>query len=346
MGVWAHRPGLRWLLPGLATLLVLGGVVTVRTLTAAPSYPPRTAEQLLTGVYEAQIDGFSGTVVQRYDLGLLTSEAPDGPLDALLSGTRTSRISYAGLDQFRLTVLDPQGQFDVIRDGSNVWLWDSRRNEASHLTLPASLARLQLVDLLPSPGPRAAQQLLTALAPTTQVTVDGTTSVAGRPAYQLTLTPTEPDTLISRARLAIDVEHHLPMRVQVYGTADEPAIDVRFTQIDFSRPAPQQFRFNPPPGASVAEPDLPTLLLSAGVCLGSAKFRVVGEGWTSVLIARLPEEGATELTDLTELLPQVDGAWGSGRLFTGTLFSLLLTDDGRLLAGPVTPERLFQVAAE
>ena len=43
-------------------------------------------------------------------------------------------------------------------------------------------------------------------------------------------------------------------------------------------------------------------------------------------------------------LPAVSGDWGSGRLFTSKLFSVLLTDDGRVLAGAVTPERLYQAA--
>ncbi|MBM0236720.1 hypothetical protein JNW88_05375 [Micromonospora sp. ATA32] len=43
-------------------------------------------------------------------------------------------------------------------------------------------------------------------------------------------------------------------------------------------------------------------------------------------------------------MAKVSGDWGSGRLLTGKLFSVLLTDDGRLLAGAVTPERLYQAA--
>jgi len=33
-------------------------------------------------------------------------------------------------------------------------------------------------------------------------------------------------------------------------------------------------------------------------------------------------------------------------LFTGKLFSVLLTDDGRVLAGLVAPDKLYQVAAD
>ena len=47
-----------------------------------------------------------------------------------------------------------------------------------------------------------------------------------------------------------------------------------------------------------------------------------------------------------EVLPRVDGEWGSGRLLTSRLFSALLTDDGRLLVGAVEPGLLEQAALD
>jgi hypothetical protein len=44
-------------------------------------------------------------------------------------------------------------------------------------------------------------------------------------------------------------------------------------------------------------------------------------------------------------LPEVSGTWGSGHLLRGALFSVLLTDDGRVVAGAVPPDRLYAVAA-
>ncbi|MBQ1014745.1 hypothetical protein KBX53_28170, partial [Micromonospora sp. M51] len=92
------------------------------------------------------------------------------------------------------------------------------------------------------------------------------------------------------------------------------------------------------------------------------QVRAVGDGWTTVLVARLdgaldggpaagkpatPPAGAAPDVDVSKLLgglPAVSGDWGSGRLFSTRLFTVLLTDDGRVLAGAVTPERLYQAA--
>jgi hypothetical protein len=47
------------------------------------------------------------------------------------------------------------------------------------------------------------------------------------------------------------------------------------------------------------------------------------------------------MTRVLQALPTVSGAWGSGHLLRGTLFSALLTDDGRLVIGAVAPNALY-----
>ena len=44
-------------------------------------------------------------------------------------------------------------------------------------------------------------------------------------------------------------------------------------------------------------------------------------------------------------LPKVSGAWGSGRVLEGTLFSLVLTDNGRVAIGAVAPDALYAALA-
>ncbi|MEV1145383.1 hypothetical protein AB0I76_17100, partial [Micromonospora sp. NPDC049799] len=51
-----------------------------------------------------------------------------------------------------------------------------------------------------------------------------------------------------------------------------------------------------------------------------------------------------DLGALLGSLPAVRGDWGSGRLFSTKMVNVLLTDDGRVIAGAVTPERLYEVA--
>jgi len=193
--------------------------------------------------------------------------------------------------------------------------------------------------------------------------------VAGRDAYELVLAPKDTGSLIGQVRLAIDAKQHIPLRVEVYAKgANNPAVRVAFQQISFTVPDAQQFAFNPPAGAKVttekpsdvakgpakigAKPDQP------GSATATADRKVVGTGWTSVLVAKLPTDTAAAKTSagsgdtaaqvqgLVNTLPKVSGAWGSGHLLSGSLFSALITDDGRVLIGAVAPEKLYEAAGK
>ena len=49
---------------------------------------------------------------------------------------------------------------------------------------------------------------------------------------------------------------------------------------------------------------------------------------------------------MLEALPTTSGAWGTGRVLSGTLFSAILTDDGRIAIGAVPPAVLGDALAE
>ncbi len=46
-----------------------------------------------------------------------------------------------------------------------------------------------------------------------------------------------------------------------------------------------------------------------------------------------------------EALPRVSGDWGSGRLLSTHLLTVLLTDDGRVLVGAVDPATIEAAAS-
>ena len=79
--------------------------------------------------------------------------------------------------------------------------------------------------------------------------------------------------------------------------------------------------------------------------------RVVGKGWGSVVVATVPPKSQSgsgdqqSLKAMLELLPRVSGSWGSGHLLEGKLFSAVLTDDGRVAVGAVTPQTLYAALA-
>jgi len=368
--------------PSAAAVVIIGGGAAAGTIVASadPSLPARSAAQLLVDVQNAKVDGFSGTVVETADLGLpaiagaIGNSSPSGDLTRLIAGSNTARIWYAGDNKTRLALVGTDGETDVIHNGTDVWLWKSSGNSATHLTLPAG----ESAKAVPSgvvPGAatpqQAADQALAALSPTTKVTTTGAAKVAGRDAYELVLSPKDSASLVGQVRLAIDAKTHIPLRVDVYAkNATSPAIRVAFQQISFTVPDAQQFTFNPPPNAKVnnvtpkqaeqqqrkaAGTQKPKAAGTQKPKLGGSEPTVIGKSWTSVAEFKLPaaknakagtKSDAAELQAGLAMLPKVSGTWGSGHLLSGSLFSALVTDDGRVFVGAVTPATLYQAAAK
>jgi outer membrane lipoprotein-sorting protein len=368
--------------PVAAAVAVIGGGAAARTLAAQaePSLPERSAAQLLVDLQTARLDGLSGTVVLRSDLGLpaLPAGLGQGSADvaSLLSGKHTLRVWYSGPDKARIALLGTNGETDMIRNGRDVWYWDSRAKTAKHGTITeepnADAAPNVARDLAPTSPQAAAELALRLISPSTEVTTGSNARVAGRAAYELVLSPRDKASLLGEIRLAIDATEHVPLRVQVYpkGAKSEAdaAFEVKFTDVNFSRPDAGQFTFNPPPGVQVieegqAEPNKKPADKPADRPADKdepdGKRAVIGSGWTSVIVTRIGDaapdpskgadandQGAQAMTGILNGLPKVSGTWGSGRVMSSRLFSVLLTDDGRVLAGAVTPERLAEVAGD
>ena len=106
-----------------------------------------------------------------------------------------------------------------------------------------------------------AQQILAAVGQTTTVGLQQNVTVAGQPAYQLSLAPKDSRSLIGQVTIAIDAAYSLPLQVQVFarGVAS-PVIQAGYTSLSFGRPAASNFSFTPPPGAIVKTVRVPDTL--------------------------------------------------------------------------------------
>lgn len=368
MSLLTDHPRARWAVPATALALIgAAAFVTSGTATADTGLPPRTAAELLVDLQQAQLKGLSGTVVQTANLGLpqipgMTgtqgSSGASTSLSSVISGTHTWRVWSAGPTQSRLALVGSSGESDVIRNDADLWLWSSSDKSADHYTLPAQGAQpapAVTPNDLPRTPEEAAQRALAAVDPSTEVTTSGTGSVAGRAVYDLVLKPRDTASRVAQVRIAIDGEQHVPLRVQVYSTeVVEPAVEVGFTAVDFSVPDARQFEFTPPEGTTVTDKGALPLHKPSNATNpappAGAEHKVVGEGWTAVVVGTLPDDAKASLTQqpMAQMLasvPHVSGSWGSGRLVDGTLFSAVLTDDGRVAVGAVAPERLYDALA-
>jgi outer membrane lipoprotein-sorting protein len=355
MRIFASKPAMRFLAPLAFLFIVAGTLLFAATASAEKRLPPRTPQELLVDLQHAKTDGLSGTLVERADLGIPAIPGANGQdnaeLTSLVSGTHTLRVRYSAPDKARLAVLDTYSEYDIIKNGKDVWTWSSKENAATHRTVTAEAGST------PTPTPvtpeEAASRVLKELQPTTTVTTDSLVEVAGRPAYELVLEPNDSNTLISQVRLAIDGDTKIPLRVQVFGTDNKIVFEVAYTSVDFTRPDDSEFVFNPPPGAKVTEVQpSPTPNAEDRKQADEAKnaSKIIGTGWTAVRVTKIGDATSSQddqqLKAFLDKLQRVQGSWGSGRLLAGTAFSAVWTDDGRLAVGAVRPEVIYQALSK
>jgi outer membrane lipoprotein-sorting protein len=387
----------RWAVPAGAVAVVATVTAAAMTTTAAasPVLPARTPAQLLTALasHAGPPPAMSGTVVESAALGIPQLPGEENPSSVLsmLTGSHTIRLWYADPAHLRLQLPVPLGETDVIRDGSTAWIWQSSSDSVQRIMVPARHFKAGAApggaQSQPALTPQqAAQQLLTAVGPSTSVRSGPTTTVAGQDAYQLVIAPKDGRSLIGRVVIALDAQHPaVPLEVQVFARgASSPAFQTGFTSIAFGAPPASIFAFTPPKGASVhTMTPMGHPAGWTGVPPGSrpdtAGVKVIGKNWLSVAV--LPASALSALTQggnaagalgqaaqsaaagpgsgpgggvdaagvLAGLLgsaTHVSGAWGSGRLVKTSLVSMLITSNGHVLIGAVAPSVLYGAAAQ
>jgi outer membrane lipoprotein-sorting protein len=307
---------LRWALPAGAVIAVAALIAGTEAAAAqpSPSLPSRTAAQLLAGVAAAgRPVPLTGTYTETVSLGLPDLPGGGGPLSGanLLSGTHTFMIWSGGPQELRIAEPVQLGEADVRQFGNQVWLWNSRTQQATNIVLPATVSQPGSASASPAPsgaGPRRvpltpqqlARRILAAVGPTTVVSVLDNVTVAGQPAYQLALAPKDSRSLIGHVTIAIDARRYLPLRVQVFARgASGPAVQSGYTSLSFGAPAASNFTFTPPPGAKVktinvpARPPHPRFRgRPGGAGHRDGGPNVLGTGWLAVL-AVPPSAAAT-----------------------------------------------------
>src|ERR1700761_715659 len=380
----------RWAVPG--TVVTVAAVVIaalqIPAAEASPDLPARTPAQLLASLSaDAKPPPLTGTVVETASLGLPqlpTSDTNPTSLTSLLTGNHTVKVFYQDSSHYRLEIPQPSAETDIIGDDSKVWLWESASASVTEFVAPAGQGKpaqpAPAVAQTPLTPQQAANQVLSAVGKTTLVSMQDNVMVAGESAYQLVLAPKDSNSLVGKIVIAVDSHYGIPLRVQLYAKgASSPAFQVGYTALQFVTPAPSNFSFTPPHGASVTVQNLADGKGNSGGSdsankQGMSGFGTYGTSWLTV--AAFPQKdlmqgfgtgsgnsGSSTSTSgqpdayqangqgvsvssqelLNALLGSakpVHGSWGSGTLVTTGLFSMLMTG-GEVYIGAVEPSVLY-----
>ncbi|GAA3392330.1 DUF2092 domain-containing protein [Streptomyces roseoviridis] len=366
---------------GLVPALAASGDPDLSEITAQQLIEKIAASdtQTLSGTFKISTDlglpSFAGLIPSG---GASASADPSARLTELASGTHTLRVAADGPDRQKLTLLDGSDEYSLIHNGADVWAYDSKSNEVFHEKAdgPAGTPEKEL----PGTPKELADEVLKAAGDTTSITVGGTAKVAGRDAYQLVIKPKQSGSTIESVKIAVDSATGTPLKFTLDSTSGgKPVVDAGFTKVDFGKPDASTFDFKAPKGAKVTEgaadeaadeatdgtasgkhgelpPGLEGLFGDMGAEGGKGGkdgqgLNVIGEGWTA--IAKLDTGAPAPKTDeapkevqgfLDSFGDKVSGKFGSGTVFKTKLVNALMTDDGKVYVGAVTPDALVNAA--
>jgi len=365
------------LLP-LAVMAAIGGGALVPTLGGAappPTLPSETPQQLLADMVQAKPPALSGAISWTSNLGLSDLSTVE---DELGQSGDSSSASVAGIDP--LSFLSGSYQFDVwlgsqaehiafspsdaeeadlVRNGNQVWSWDSTTSTVTHFIFEAPGGAAQAAaasssDAATLTPQQLADRLLQHLGPTTSVTTGTPLYVAGQPAYQLIFAPkAATGTTVDHIEVDLGSNGSLlgaPLAVAVYSLGQSaPAIELAFTgSLNLGEPPASELTFAPPPGAQVVTHVEPGRGVGAGAgattapgSAGNLGLGKTGSGWLTVISGQDQELANTvsnpELSGLTSVVT-VGGQ--PARLLSTDLLNVLIMPDGHFYAGLVTPSAL------
>jgi outer membrane lipoprotein-sorting protein len=345
-------------LPALAAGVAVSTAALVGALAlpaqAAPAAGTPTAKQLLQKIAASGSAHYSGTITQTSDLGLpqLPAVGPgsagsdeSGVID-LVTAPHKAKVYVDGRSKQRVQVLDQLAERDIVRNGSSVWMWDSKQKTATHVVLPSKTGATPA----PTTPADAVTRLLKAVDASTRVTVSSGGSVAGRDVDRLVLTPRTDQTLVAKVVVSVDAATGVPLKVAVDARGQSgDAIAVGFTDVSFATPDAKLFSFTPPSGAKVTTKDLSTVKRPTAkpdhmtTDDPTTKPTVSGSGWASVVT--LPSGKLPGSVTGDPLFGELTTPVAGGRALQTSLVSVLLTDDGRILAGAV-PIATLEAAAQ
>lgn len=359
---------------GVSVIGVVAGAVGLGLLAApagagpAPSLPAISPQALVQSVLTAKPVALGGTVEVANNLGL---PAVPGLPAQLAGGNSQIRVWTDGAGHRRISLPSTASETTYVDDGTTLYEWDSATKTVTENPEGAANAHPHKPtaadgDKMLNPA-TAAQQMVSTMQNTSNITVNGTASIAGRPAYTLALTPKPQEkTLLREVDVAVDAQTRMPLQFSVYGNgSSSPALQIGFSSVDFGPQDPSLFKFTVPPGATVQHGD------STGKQMGDATMqaapKLVGSGWDTVLIANLPSgmgnsssssssssssdqnglhgsssQSADPLALVQQFGTPVHGTWGHGWVISTSVGNALITSDGRLAAGFVPQQVLFQ----
>ena len=243
-----------------AALLVAGGTTIAIAATGGPGRAPDPKplpRAIHEGLAASKPAGITARI--RFTNGLFPNGAllgQAGATSALMSGA-SGRLWVRPDGRGRLELQSNAGDVQIVWKRGEATVYDASSNTVYRLQLPTGPRGREAKHAPPSVA-----GVGTALAELTKhvnVSSARPSSVAGRPAFTVQLSPKEAGGLIGSVRVAWDAARGVPLRAAIYARGGtKPVLELEATSIRYGSVPLSTVAIAPPAGATVVDLATPT----------------------------------------------------------------------------------------
>jgi len=176
-----------------------------------------------------------------------------GNASALMSGA-TGRLWLTNDGRGRLELQSDAGDVQIVWNKDKVTAYDASSNTVYTFNLPASATESSSPANGAAPSLTQITDFLSNLGERADVSAAQPTDIAGRPAYNVTISPKHDGGLLGSAELAWDAEQGVPLRVAVYAQgSSKPVLELAATDISYGSVPASAVDVAPPAGAKTVD---------------------------------------------------------------------------------------------
>ena len=238
-------------LAAVVALLAVGGTAIAIAATGG-SGPVPASKPLPSALHEglAATKPAGITARIRFTNGLLPSGALLGQVGSALMSGASGRLWMRDDGRGRLELQSNAGDVQVVWKRGRATVYDASSNTVYRIALPAGQPQARHAP----PSVAGIGAFLAQLTKHVNVSSAKPSSVGGRPAYTVQLSPKEAGGLLGSVRLAWDATRGVPLRAAIYARGGtKPVLELQATRVRYGPVPLSTVAIAPPAGARVVD---------------------------------------------------------------------------------------------
>jgi outer membrane lipoprotein-sorting protein len=262
---------------GVVAVIAAGTAIAVAASGSGPKPAPESLARAVRGALTApQVQGVSARISFTNNLIGSTNLQGTGA-DPILSGA-TGRLWISNDGQMRLELQSNNGEdAQVLVSKNSFWIYDPASNTQYRGTLPQDHKSGSKSGSDKVPSVTQIQQRINELVQHANLSGAIPSDVAGQAAYTVRVSPKHDGGLLGSAQLAVDAARGVPLKFAIFARGQtKPVIELKATDISYSKVPASVFNVSPPPGAKVVTVNLPSGAAKASRTHGRAHRDVTG----------------------------------------------------------------------